>query len=395
MSGIYAGWWAALPAPPVTASPSSLTSHPPLKQNYPAGYATYDYDSLLELPDVAAAAAEHLASNAASRAATPTATDAEQAAAEAAEAIAAAPYVQGYQPVPEAEMAEAQLAPAEQTTEAAAAPPGAFPHSPTPERGSLPPSPRERPLSAAAADLAAAAEEDGAAPPEGYEAGDPTLGQVFASYLRPQLAHVTQHVTQSLKAAAGAAAAAAQQQLTAAQMQLASHGGAAGVAAASSEEAAAAAGGLLGAVGGRKHRAGKLQKALPWEQAGSEDGEGGGIAASSTAAASASAAESAANGVQSAVPAAEEAVAAALPTLAEYAAATAEAAAATAAGGEWGYETPAGGVSPSRLLPPGTGASPVEEDEGSTADMLSPGGCREGSGWARCGVGKGERKKGY
>lgn len=66
-------------------------------------------------------------------------------------------------------------------------------------------------------------------------------------------------------------------------------------------------------------------------------------------------------------PAAEAAPGASLAAFA-----AAEAARAAAAAGQ-GYETPAGGVSPSRLLLP-EGSPLLEEDEGSTADLLSPGG---------------------
>ena len=239
-----------------------------LLQNYPDGYAGLDFDALLQQPVVAAAAAEHLAANAASRAATPTAMEAEQAAEAAVPAPAEEQQQQQQQGYAAAEVAGAPDAAAEtaapmETEPAVAAPAlpeaaaalesaGSLPRpgSPRPAApGSLPPSPRERPLSAAAADLVAAAEQDGLTPPE-YAAGDPTLGQVFASYLRPQLAQGLQ----SLKAAAGAAAAAAQHQLTAAQAQLLQHSGTAGVSAEVGEAAAAVAGGLLGAVAGG-HRA--------------------------------------------------------------------------------------------------------------------------------------------
>lgn len=271
-------------------------------QNYPPSYADHDYDTLLLQPAVAAAAAEHLAASraatptATSRAATPTFGEAQQAGLEASDGalegddseMVQAPIQEATlsgeaQPAPLASEAASyeEWAPAEPAepvhppfpqadaapaagTSAAASPRS---HSPTrlhraPSDGSLPPSPKERPLSAAAAELAAVAAAEGAFTVP-TEAGDPTLGQVFASYLRPQF----QQVTQQLKAAAGAAAAAAHQQLSVAQQQLQQRGGMAAMPVAAGDAAAAVAGGLLEAVGGgRKRKAGKLQKQLPWDQ---------------------------------------------------------------------------------------------------------------------------------
>ena len=233
-----------------------LLPAPPLLQNYPATYHSRDYDSLLSQPAVAAAVAEHMAANAASRPATPTAAEAEAAAAaqastSAAAAAAAAP-VEAAGPVDPAAQAAAQtdakaasaLAPVE--TRAASPPRG-----PSPPAGSLPPSPKDRPLSAAAAEAAVAAGMDPeaaaaalAAQAAGEMGADPTLGQVFASFLGPQF----QQAAQKVKTVAGAAAAAAQHQLTAAQAQLAAHGGPNG--GGMPATAGAVAGGLLEAVAG-------------------------------------------------------------------------------------------------------------------------------------------------
>ena len=117
-------------------------------------------------------------------------------------------------------------------------------HAPS---GSLPPSPKERPLYVAAADVAAAAAEDGVEVPAPGEFADPTLGQVFASYLRPQF----QSVTQQLRATVGAAATAAQHHLTAVQAQVRHHGGGGGgELEAAGDTVAAVAGGLYTAAAG-------------------------------------------------------------------------------------------------------------------------------------------------
>lgn len=105
------------------------------------------------------------------------------------------------------------------------------PRASSPPPGSLPPSPTMRPLADAAAELTATAGLDAGAAAEAAAdfaaagdkeaamSDDPTLGQVFATFLRPQI----QSVSQKVKAAAGAAAASAQQHLTAAQAQLMHH----------------------------------------------------------------------------------------------------------------------------------------------------------------------------
>lgn len=128
--------------------------------------------------------------------------------------------------------------------------------------------------------------------------------------------------------------------------------------------------------GGRKRKAGKLQKQLPWDaQGGSDSDDAIPAADSSTAAAEALAAEDAVAADQAA--AAGELSPANGPTLADFAAA--EAARAAAAAG--GISTPTSyGGSPSRLLPPGTAGS-MDEDEGSSAYPLSPGGWT-GRSWA-------------
>lgn len=286
----------ALPIRPILTFPRFIPSLLVL-QNYPAAYAGHDYDTLLQHPAVAQAAADHMAANAsraASRAATPTAAEAEQAtqAAAAAASVDLGSHEAQAAVVPEAadEVLPAAASPMEvaavaeevavpapaadvstcQAPLAAASPPAAASphpmspiHSRAPSAGSLPPSPKERPLSAAAADVAAAAEADGAVLPS--DPADPTLGQVFASYLRPQFQQVTQHI----KAAAATAAAAAQHQLNAAQQQLLQHSaggisGAAGVHEAAGEAVAAVAGGLLEAVAGEAVGMGKQSRPAGW-----------------------------------------------------------------------------------------------------------------------------------
>jgi hypothetical protein len=291
-----------LPAP---ASPLAPPPHP--AQNYPAAYHSHDYDALLQRPAVAAAVAEHMAANAgASRPGTPTAADAEEAAAVAAAEGATEAAAAALEQNPEAamELEAADPAAADPHAMLAGAEP---PRTASPPPGSLPPSPRERPLSAAADDAYAEAAASASAAGESQLGADPTLGQVFASFLRPQL----QQATQRVKAAAGAAAAAAHQQLSVAQAQLLQGAGSGEVgvglleAVAGGEppvpQNACAARTCLGlwflpcqleslleflllcnphlffplAAGGRKRKAGKLQKALPWEQAAGSDSEGG------------------------------------------------------------------------------------------------------------------------
>lgn len=138
--------------------------------------------------------------------------------------------------------------------------------------------------------------------------------------------------------------------------------------------------------GGRKRKAGKLHKALPWEQEESADDAGDAFLAAAAAAVEPAAqaeedaglaaepAAPAANGDVHAGPAAEQvgaAAAAGAPTLADYA---------TALAGHLGpgaaFETP--GSTPAKLALNGMDDlnGLLEEGEDSTADILSPGGGR-------------------
>ena len=112
-----------------------------------------------------------------------------------------------------------------------------------PLRTPSPPSPRDQSLAQVAA--ASGGGGGGGGGEGGAEAeADPTLGQVFASFLKPRMASAAAQLT--------SAAAAAQAQLL-----------------------GSGDGGDGGGTAGGSRVAGKLSKALPWEDAG-EDGGGGG-----------------------------------------------------------------------------------------------------------------------